>query len=182
METLADRIHAGKTPARERFIDHSGQWSSGHIVRVQRAAVPERDTHRFEVARDSRHIDTHRDFRRRPLLESFRSGRPTSAFVRGQRKLTGECGCRDARHLAHRLEGLREVSMCGVGIPEPLSGRLHLHRQQVCRIESRRHGEQVLEAAYQQPRANEQHERQRDLYDDERTPRGMMPARDARVR
>ena len=130
VETLADRIHARKAPARERFIDDSGQGGSGYIVRVQHPAVSERDAHRFQVAGTHRISKPVVIFVGGRCRNGFEVDAP-GAFVSGQRQLTGECGCRDPWHLAHRLEDLRKVSMCGIGIPEPLSGGLHLHCQQL---------------------------------------------------
>ena len=61
-------------------------------------------------------------------------------------------------------------------LAESATGRLHLHREQVRRIEAHRNREQVLQAAQQQTRRHEQHERERDLGDDERAARRTSTA------
>ena len=72
------------------------------------------------------------------------------------------------------IAGLREEPMGGILI-ESAPGSLHLHREQVRRIESRRDREQALQAAQQQSRAHKQHEGERDLRDDECAARQLAP-------
>ena len=97
--------------------------------------------------------------------------------VAAQRQLAGESSRLDAGHGANGFERPIEELMDGGGLHEPPAGRLYLHRQQMRSVESWRDGEQPLHAAEQQACADQQHERQRNLGDDEEAARHLMTAR-----
>ena len=63
----------------------------------------------------------------------------------------------------------------------PAGGQVHLERQHVLGAQPEVHARQPLEAAQQQSGAGEQHERERDLTDDEHLPEAGLAAAAARA-
>ena len=175
---LADRVEAGKAAPRERFVDDRRPRGAVVIVRVECAALSKWDAHRFEVSRADRisiPVAILLGGRCRDGLEVD----TIHVLDTGQRQLTGECRCGYARHLTQRVEDIREEPMARVRVAESQTSGLHLHRQQLGRVESRWHREQVLETAQEQSRTDEQHDGQRDLHDDKHTSDGLMSSRDS---
>ena len=66
-----------------------------------------------------------------------------------------------------------------LGVPESLACHLDLHRQSLVRVETRWHGEQMLQASQQKSGRDEQHQCERHLNHDKRASRQLMAARDA---
>ncbi len=72
--------------------------------------------------------------------------------------------------MSYGLESRREELVSRIRIPEPSPCRLHLERQHIRRLESGGHGEQMLKAAKQESGTGQQHERERELDDNQRAP------------
>ena len=99
----------------------------------------------------------------RPALHED-AGRVDAA--RQQRRLRHRDGA-DARHRAQPLQQLAvEARSCAFVVPVEL--RVDAEEQQVLRVEADVDLPQVLERAQEQPGADEQHERHRDLHDEQR--------------
>ena len=147
-------------------------------MRVERATCAQRNAHRLEITwADGVSI----------AVVGFLGGFPRDrlevntplTLIAGQRQLARESSGGHARHLLDRLEDLVEESMRRVRISESLTGGLHLHRQELGRVEAGRHREEVLQASQQESGRDEQDKGEGDLHDDKRTPRELMSARDA---
>jgi hypothetical protein len=72
--------------------------------------------------------------------------------------------------MAHRIQRLLEETLSRRVRVEVEPGFDNLHRQQVGRAKTRVDGEQPSETSHQQPGANQQDERERNLGDDQRPP------------
>ena len=146
----------------------------GLVVLVERAAAPERDVQRLDIARA--HGIAERAVRLGGPSRGRLERRAVLVAIAAQRQLAREGGSRDAGHAPHRLERVLEEPKRGGILVESVTDGLHLHGEQPRRIEAGGNREQTLKAPQQQSRAHEQHERQRDFRDDERAASAPVPA------
>ena len=161
-EPLADRIGVGELAARHRLVDHQDAGIEGSVSRLELAAADEGHAERGEVTRRHGHEVRQGRFVRRQLGTAGDVEREETEPA-AHRQRVGERHALDAGHglqpLLHRVpvgQPLRRLAVA-------LARRRHLHRQHARRGEAQRDVQQVDEAAEQQPGADQQHQRQRDL-------------------
>ena len=174
-------IFTGPELARHVLVDDDPALRVGRILFVEEPASQERDAHRLQVIV--------RDRRARPPPAPSPGGGfgwPTTSndvadAETRQREPADRAGRRRlpaARRLAEKTgEELRTLPVSSI----PRARKRQPHRHGVRWIETGIDVEQMLEAPHQQAGADQQHERQRDLDDDERAARAIPARRGSRA-
>ena len=174
---LADRILAGEIAPRHRFVDHDRAGRALAIARVDEAPLEQRHLHRLEIAGrrgadvGARLLAVGAAARLPSIVNGSAKSMPTGYIGSA---LTPAADCTPGSD----ADAVDRVHVEARAIEPGLVLRLRqidLHREQVARLEARRHAHQLREAARHQAGADEQHQRQRDLDDDERAEQAPIP-------
>jgi hypothetical protein len=186
-DPLADRIARGPISSRERLIDDDDVRCVEIVAPDEEAPVDERDAHRSKVV-------LARDQERRPLRAFVR--RRGSAFddeaaevaarPREERNVPGRADARDRRDVLQARQ--QAIQVCGALAIVRVLRKVHvdLKRQHVIGAEARIDEGELEQTPQHQAGADEQHERRRNLRDDERAAeiasrqRGPIRAREPR--
>ena len=165
VHALADRILVREVLLDERLVDNRDVLAGRRVLRRERAAAKHRNRERFEVARRD-----HAIVRRGRVA---RLQRRPPADVERQHVVATE---RQRLHGGGRLHaglGLElgdqivEERVMGLRRPVRRPRQRDLKREHALRLESRIDVDELVEAAQQQRRARQQHDRQRDLRDEQ---------------
>ena len=165
----ADRILIRPEPLRQLFVDDDRPRPGRAVAFVEEAAARELRAHRFEISR--RDVDRVGRNHRLALLHLVSLGKDDAvAVVAAEWNLIGCAHRRDAR----KCPQPRERRVCKRArlriVVVSRARQADRRRQHAVGVEAGIDGKNLPEARKQQARANEQHERERDLRDDERAP------------
>ena len=162
-KALTDRIAGRPVALRRRRADHGDERATLAIGLLEDAASQQRNPHRPEVLG-----------RRRAIVRAgLRVGRqvadcqPPRAVPRKQRQPAGRTGHLDSRNAAQALESTLPEFRLPLRRGIPRRREIDAEGNHVIGVESRGLLLHFREAAYRQPRTDEQHERDRDFAHDE---------------
>ena len=165
---LAERRRVRPFTLRERLVHHHDRGRVGIIVLVDVAPGHEREADRPEVVgTDGIELQDGRTpfFR----LRGPANGVPSRVGVATQWDRPNECSAPHARHRADLHDGSREEVGDLLRLRVLRGGKPELHREQVRRVEAEVDLLKLHERPGQQAGADEEHDRERQLGDDEHT-------------
>jgi hypothetical protein len=151
---LPEWVIVAERPLGERLTHHGNARCAANIVRIERASAQHGNPHDLEV------FGRHRVAHRRAVALRVTIALEMSAVdiqIAAQRYERRHCGRLNARNRPHPVEHIREVARARAVASVLLARQLDLHREKPGGVESNRHGEDALNAAQQESRADEQH-------------------------
>ena len=177
----ADRILARKEFSRRRFVDDRHLGRPSIVALGESASGDERDSHRREIVRRDDdaidvvallHVAARRDRRVPARTSRFRWRRPTAVSVSRRSPLSRPAPSADDPWRPARNWNLRS----SLSPPPSASTRTNTR---FCGFEPRSTLRRLSSVSEKQPRAHEQHERDRHLHDEKRSGQDGAGARDA---
>ncbi len=166
-KATADRILVGKVLARRRFVDDDHLLAARVVAIGETAPAEHGDLHEVEeIRRDDQAVDVVVPVPDGEVVDAsldVDAGRVHAAGQQGRRRH------RDAANARHRRDTVEHVAVerGHALLVVPVQGRVHTEQEEVLRIESDLHVPQVLERSQKKAGADEQHQRDGDLHDEQ---------------